>query len=200
MSLKLVTGETPDNDDVLTLAEFKAFLVDVPDSEDDEATQAINSAVEDLERHTGRAYGSRKYDLVLDSFPSGEFCLEMPPLIAVDSVKYTNTSDAEITLAEDTDYTVHGVNVTGLNNNDEYGGYIKPVDSGWPSDVKDGDEVVTIRFTAGYATPNIVPARAKQGARIRANKYFSFKGATYDAEADKLYWETIHDLIVHSFA
>jgi uncharacterized phiE125 gp8 family phage protein len=198
MSLIPVTDAVMNPDDVLKLSEFKAFVVDAPDSEDSEIQQAINSAVEDLEEDTGRAYGQRTYDLVLDSFPS-VICLPKPPLVSVTSVKYIDSADVEQTLTVDTDYTVHGVNVTGLNNRGEYGGYIKPSDNGWPSDVKDGSEVVTIRFVAGYASPNKVPSLAKQAARLRTGRYYSFKGDVYDSEVDQHYRNAISKLIVYSF-
>jgi uncharacterized phiE125 gp8 family phage protein len=199
MSLKLVTGALPDNDDVLTLAQFKSFLVDVPSSEDTEAQQAVDSAVEDLEKHTGRAYGARTYDLVFDSFPS-VICLPKPPLTSVTSVKYIDSADAEQTLTVNVDYYVYGVDVVNINTYGTYGGWIEPVDS-WPTDVNtEIKEAVTIRFVAGYDAPNTVPARAKQAARLRANLYYSFKGATYDQEADNLYWKIVNDLCVYSFA
>ena len=84
--IKQVTGLIRDPNDVLTLAEFKLFLVDAPDSEDADITQAIASAFEDLEEHTGQSYGARTYDLVLDRWPAGDLILPRPPLISVASV------------------------------------------------------------------------------------------------------------------
>lgn len=201
--LKLVTGATPDSSHILSLNDFKDFVVDMPDSENTEALLAVQSAVEDLEQHTGRSYGVRTYDLVLDKFPGDDYiCLPMPPLISVASVKYIDSSDVEQTLVLDTDYSVYGVGQEGFNTMGVYGGYIQYVSGvGWPADANvDKPEIVTIRFLAGYSTPGTIPALARMAARIRANKYYSFKGATYDEEADKLYWETIQPLIVHSFA
>ena len=198
MSLKLVTGALPDNDDVLTLAQFKSFLVDVPSSEDTEAQQAVDAAVEDLEKHTGRAYGARTYDYVLDRFYADGICLPKPPLTSVTSVTYIDSAGDPI-VWDAANYSVYGVDVVEQNTLGRYGGFIKPVDS-WPSVNTEINEAVTIRFVAGYDTPNTVPARAKQAARLRANLYYSFKGATYDQEADNLYWKIVNDLCVYSFA
>ncbi len=197
MSLKLVTGAIADPDDVLTLAEFKAFIGDAPDDIDADIQQAIDTAFEDVEGHTGRAYGSRQYDLVLDRFPSGNIYLPKPPLISVDDFDYIDSDGNPQSLSVTTDYTLHGVGVAGLNNLRIYGGYIKPV-NGWPG-VDDVDEAITIRFTAGYAAPNTVPAAAKRATRIRTGKYYAYKGDAYNEEVDRDYYNTIASLIVYSF-
>ena len=197
MSLLPVNDLLADPNDVLTLSEFKQFIVDAPDNEDEDISQAIASAFEDLEAHTGRAYGQRSYDLKLERWPSGRLFLPVPPLVSVTSVKYNDTLGAEQTFNV-ANYTVHGVNVTGFNNQGCYGGYIKVGAIGWP-DIEDADESITIRFVAGYATPNTVPEIAKRGCRIRTGKYYSSGGDSYTEEVDEHYFSVIGPLIVHSF-
>lgn len=193
-----------DPDEVLTLAEFSEFLVDVPVSENNEVTQAIIAAIEKMEEDTGRAYALRTYELFLDKWPT-RISLPMPPLNSVTSVEYINESDV-LTPIDAADYKVYGLKVHGRNGMDCYGGYIEPVDD-WPSDEKeDTKEIIKVTFIAGYDEPPgspvgvfLIPEIAKMGARHLTSHFYSAKRGEDSSASLKSYETTIFDLITYSF-
>src|SRR5690606_31055902 len=106
---------------------------------DEELAELIPAAVDMVERDCQRALLSQTWNLYMDGFPC-EIELRMPPVIAVASVKYTDTAGDEQTVAT-SDYHTDTTTAPGR---------IWPV-TVWPSDVAcDRPNAVNVTFTAGY--------------------------------------------------
>ena len=108
-------------------------------SQDATLNLLIAAMTSHAEHLTGRAFVQRTLELNQAYFGG---CIELPwaPLIGIDSIKYTNTSDAEATVAP-ADYEVDTVSEPGR---------VQPVSTAsWPS-LGNGFNRVRIRYRAGY--------------------------------------------------
>lgn len=155
MALKLITA--PQTYPV-TLAEAKKHLnVDYTDDDDMITTfiAAATSHVDGPVGFLGRALIDQTWELTLDEFPDNEIKIPIPPLIAVESVKYDDTAGVEITI-DPQDYTVDAVSEPG---------WVLP-ESTWPATF-DGINAVRIRFRAGYLDQSVSPVVANVPADIR---------------------------------
>lgn len=84
--------------------------------------------------------------LSLDKFPAGEIQVPYPPLSIVNSVKYYDSDNVQITLTENTDYEV---DLTATN------GLIRPCyDVAWPETYSRYGAVL-ISYDAGYAASDL---------------------------------------------
>lgn len=125
----------------VTLAEAKEWArVDAIDTSQDATLNLLIAAMTSHAEHlTGRAFVERTLELNQQYFGG---CIELPwaPLIGIDSIKYTDTSDAEATVAA-ADYEVDTVSQPGR---------VQPVSTAsWPS-LGNGFNRVRIRYRAGY--------------------------------------------------
>jgi uncharacterized phiE125 gp8 family phage protein len=117
-------------------------------TEDDSYVDAlIEAAVPVVELLTNRKLMLQEWALHLDEFPQdgGDIEIPFPPLLAVSSVKYYDSTDTEVTLAG-TVYQVDNkglVGVVKLKNNQQ-----------WPSTPFEKSNAVTITFTCGYYDPD----------------------------------------------
>lgn len=114
-------------------------------SQDAVIDMLIASMTEYAEHKTGRAFVERTLELSLPRFLG---CIELPwpPLIGVDSVKYTDVDEAEQTVAA-ADYELDTVSQPGR---------IRPISTeSWPA-IGTGFNPVRIRYRAGY-TPIVSP-------------------------------------------
>jgi uncharacterized phiE125 gp8 family phage protein len=94
--LKTVTAATVEP---LTLEEAKLFLRVEVDADDTLISALISAAREYAEHYTQATFASVVYELALDAFPAD--AIELPnaaPSVTVESVKYTDTANAEQTL------------------------------------------------------------------------------------------------------
>lgn len=146
MALRLITGP---EDWPITLEEAKAHLrVDV--SDDDGLIESFLDAATDYcdgaSGYLGRALVEQTWELVLDEFPEEEIRIPLPPLIAVDFIKYDDEAGEEITMSA-SDYTVDNVSEPG---------WVLPVGD-WPS-TYEGINAVRIRFRCGWPDDGNSPA------------------------------------------
>lgn len=125
----------------VTLAEAKEWArIDSTDtSQDGTLTIIIAAMVAHAEHITGRAFVERTLEYTDDDFDN---CIALPwaPLLGVDSVKYTNTSDSEATVAASA-YEVDTYSEPGKVR-PAWGQY-------WPA-LGHGFNPVRIRYRAGY--------------------------------------------------
>lgn len=144
--IKVITQPTIEP---VSLAEAKDHLRIYHNEEDTLIDSYVKAARQYAEKVlTWRAFIKQTIRYSLDGFPAGNLELPRPPLIEVDSVKYTKDG-TETTLTADVDYTVE----TGFEP-----GYIIPANS-WPSADK-----VTVEYKAGYGeSADDVPLEFKQG-------------------------------------
>jgi len=144
---------------------------------DDELAELIPAAVDMVERDVQRALMTQTWELTLDAFPC-EIELRMPPVIAVTSVKYTDTAGDEQTVSTSDYYT----DLTTAP------GRIWPVEM-WPTDVScDRPNAVNVVFTAGY--PGSIPRVAWLAimAAVKALYNGCEPGDAYWAMIDRLRW------------
>ena len=99
----------------LTLAEAKLHLRLDTNEEDTLVTLLIDAATSYVDGPTGflgRALVDQTWDLVLDTFPTNEIKIPLPPLIEVVALNYFGTDGIEVTM-NPTAYTVDNVNEPG---------------------------------------------------------------------------------------
>lgn len=148
----------------LTLAEVKEHLR-VDHSDEDNLIslyiQAATSFVDGENGFLGRALVTQTWELVIDTFPTHEIKIPLPPLQEVESVKYDDSDGNEQTLATDGYWVDDALEP----------GWIVPATAGWPSDVLDAVNAVRVRFIAGY------PATEDSPPDLRANVPASIKHA-----------------------
>jgi len=143
-SLSLITAPT---EEPLTLAEAKKQLgiATAITYHDDELGRLLKAARKDAEEKTHRQILTAVWELKLDKFPSGSGRINIPlPPLAWDTeanyVKYYDTAGDEQTLSTDVYKVLAG----------EPGQLALKYGQSWPTTYTEA-EVVTVRFTAGYA-------------------------------------------------
>jgi uncharacterized phiE125 gp8 family phage protein len=162
----------------LTLEETKTHLR-VDHSDDDERITAYIAAatayVDGEYGFLGRALVTQTWELVLDTFPTNEIRIPLPPTQSIESVKYDDSAGIEITMPS-TDYTADLAS--------EPAWILPPANTAWPT-VFTGINSVRIRFVAGY------PASTDSPPDLRANIPASIKqamllqiGSWYDHRED----------------
>jgi uncharacterized phiE125 gp8 family phage protein len=152
------------DDEPLSIAEVRVHLRN-PEitSNDAELLDFIKVAREQVEHKLSRAIITQTWDAIFDGFPpyatstafgaylySGPFIeLPYPPLQSVTSITYYDADNVAQTLASSA-YTV-----------DTVGGIIRlATNESWPSSYSRYD-AVTVRYVAGWATPEDIPAVIK---------------------------------------
>jgi uncharacterized phiE125 gp8 family phage protein len=132
--------------------------------EDDLLTGLITAAREDCEDFQRRAYITRTYELYLDAWPEGdEVVLPLPPLQAVNSIKYYGTDGTEYT-AYDPDAEVPvGVDDYIIDISSEPGRVKLAYGKSWPSTILRPANGICVEFDAGYGDAAAdVPSAVKQ--------------------------------------
>lgn len=108
-------------------------------------TALVGAAQEHTEKVLGRVFGEQTWELLLDAFPAGPINVPLPPLIAVESITYTDAAGQQQSW---TDYAV-----------DVPGGRIVPAYATFYPVARAVPNAVVVRFRCGYvATPE--PLRA----------------------------------------
>lgn len=164
MDLELVAAATGP---LVTRDEAKAHLRVETNADDtliDTLCAVATELIEGREGWTRRAGGVQTWKLRLDDFPQcRSILLPLPPLKAVDSVKYLDLAGAEQTFSPSL-YTV--------NPRDLFGEIRLAYNANWPP-VSLEAAVVTIQFQAGYTTP---PTRMKQAALLTIGALYAGRG------------------------
>lgn len=154
MGLKLVS---PPATDAVSLTQAKSHLREDSTDFDTQIGVFIKAATRKCENFMGRALVDQTWQLTLDAFPGancvgwgGSFDgsaikIPKPPLIAIVSIKYDDTTGAEQTL----DPSLYSV------DNQSEPGWVLPVGS-WPSTFS-GINSVRIQFRAGYLSDDSPP-------------------------------------------
>lgn len=179
--LRLVTppATTP-----VTVAELKAHLRIEADTEDAVLEAYLAAAVAYLDGWRGVlgiALMSQVWELVLDAFPAAEVQIPLTPVLSIGSVEYDNEDGDQITLAAE-EYQLDAASRPA---------WLIPVTS-WPSTF-DGANAVRIRFTAGHASADDVPAPIKQAIKLMV-------GAWYENREDTVIGASVSKLPLPSAA
>lgn len=114
----------------------------------------------------GRALLTQTWDYKINAFPDPDEGIELPlpPLQSVTSITYLDAAAATQTLATQV-YRVEGI------------GSLMPArivltaGQSWPS-IADRSEAATIRFVAGYATPNGVPEPIRAAINLKVQELY----------------------------
>lgn len=126
----------------------------------------IEAAANDLDAPNGflgRALVTQTWDLYLDGWQDQIF-LPFPPLQSVDSVIYRTPEGVNQTLAADQYQVVQG----------EPSSIIPAYDTNFP-DVREGSDVIKIRFTCGYGDADDVPRIIKQYALMQITSWYEHR-------------------------
>jgi uncharacterized phiE125 gp8 family phage protein len=164
MSLKLITAP---EDEPLTLAEAKAHLRVESTDDDTLITSLISSAREAVEGHTQRSLMLQTWELALPAFPTVcradaslyLFAIQIPkgPLSSITSVKYVDESGVLQTMDE-ADYQP--------DDHSEPPQLVPAYGTTWPA-TRAQPNAVLIRYVAGYAEAENVPAQIKAWMKLR---------------------------------
>lgn len=135
--------------------------------------EAANNSLGGRRGFTRRAIMQETYTLYLRDFPAEDYVLlPLPPVTAVNSVKYMDVDNAEQTLSTDVYELVP--NVQG-----EFSAVRLKYLQTWPG-VRNWYDSVYIEYTAGYATANDVPEEMKQLLIMRVAELYSDTGDSVD--------------------
>lgn len=143
--------------------------------EDTWFNDAIQSAREQAEHRTGRAFINRTIEFVLDAFPTDGILVPVSPVDSIVSIKYINSSGIETTISSG-EYTL-----------DNYGlrQWILPVNE-WPI-TYDAANAVKVQVVVGYgATDASVPASVKSWIKLAVDAQYKNRGALTDAQTYQL--------------
>lgn len=182
MAVRLIT---PPAVEPITLAQAKTHLRVDDTAEDDLISALISASRTYCEKHTGRAFITQTWELVIDQFPAlplTGIAVPMPPLQSVTSVKYDDTGGVETTLGT-IEYEVDTASEPG---------WVVPVTTGWPTSIFDGINAVRIRFVAGYApgTDSPIDLAANVPASLKAAMLLHI-GQLYENREDVIVGTTI---------
>lgn len=163
MTLKLVTGPTVEP---VSLAEAKTHLrVDI-DDDDAYISGLIAAAREYLEGATRRAFLTQTWRLSLDAWPwpPAQIELPLPPLQAVNSIKYRD-SDGTQTTVDSGDYIV--------DTDSEPGRIVLDYGESWPSETLYPANPIQIEFEAGYGdAATDVPQYLRQAVLLLVGHWY----------------------------
>ena len=159
----------------ITLAEAKLHLRVDTGSDDTLINVLIIAATDAAEHLMGRAVLPQTWQLTLDSFEANEITLQKPPISAITSVKYLQSSDGVLTtlspgayvLATANDYTARLVPAYGTN---------------WPASRR-MPEAVRIVFVTGYADATSVPELIKAWIKLRLAALYENRQAWTEGKA-----------------
>ena len=145
--------------------------VETGDTEEDEFIKTlITTARMYVEQVTGRALLKQTWDMYLDEWPEGDTLqVPKPPLIwtvASSSIKYTNSSDVEATLAI-TEYDV--------DTDSDPGQIVLKYGKSWPSATLRPMNPINLRFDCGYVEPPNVPSGLKHAIRLLVADMFEMR-------------------------
>lgn len=160
---KLITAPAVDP---VTLVEAREHCRYVEADQDALFRRLIRAATAEAENITGRALIEQTWEIGLRDWPRDGIELSRPPLVAVESVTYTDTAGATQTMPS-AEYTV-----------DTYGAaavILPAYGVTWPS-VRDQANAIRVRYRAGYGTgPGAVPEPIRAWILIRVAQLFEHR-------------------------
>jgi len=172
----LYTIVTPPAAEPVPVADLKAHLNILHDTEDALIAAFGQVALEHIETTTGRALVSRTIDAWFPAWPArGVIELPQPPLVSVTAVYYLDSAGAEQTLASD----LYDVVAEGLI------GRIERRDgASWPA-LAASSKAVRVRYVAGYGADGAgVPHALRAAVKLLTEHFYYRRGATSETRAD----------------
>lgn len=156
--MNLVRIEGP-NLEPVTLEEAKLHLRVDGSEEDLLISTLITTAREYCETWQARAYVTQTWELVLDTFPykKDHIIIPLPPLQAVESLKYKDKEGAETTW-DSSNYIIVTTSQPGR--------LVLAYGKVWPSVLLQPAGAISIRFNAGYWDAAAVPEKFKAAIKL----------------------------------
>lgn len=170
MSIVLFTAPTQEPVSISELTEFGRVTAD---EDEDLLGTLIAAARQHIESPlTGRALLTQTWDFTFDCFPDADTCnpwgaiyIPRPPLQTVTWIKYYDTAGVLQTLSSSL-YVVDAASTPGKIT-PAYG-------QSWPS-IRDIPNAVTVRFVAGWTTPESVPEPLRHAVKIHAQTLYEHR-------------------------
>lgn len=174
MSLKLITAPASEP---ITLAEAKAHLRVTHSAEDTLIESLIKEARDFCEAETGRALMAQTWEKTYDNFPAALELAKLP-VSSVTTLKYTDENGAEQTLSS-ASYVLD-------NASDDRSAWVVPAEGySWPATYT-GINGVRVRFIAGYADTDSVPAALKQWIKLQIGSWYNNREAVTPGQMSRL--------------
>lgn len=149
----------------VTLTEAKAHLNIDHTDEDTYITTLIGVARETAEGRQWRTLLATTREQTLHCFPNGPIVLEYPPLQSVTSVKYIDNAGVQQTWAAD-QYVVDTDSI--------YGQIVPAYNVSYPA-TRNERNAVRIRYVAGYADADAVPAMTKHAMKLMIANWYEHR-------------------------
>ena len=132
----------------------------------------ITAARRKAETLTGRAIMPQTWDLYLDDWPTDGIKIGMMPLQSITHIKYDDNNGDEQTV-DSSVYSLDANKIPGWV-------YLNDGES-WPTGLRGGRNKIRVRFVAGYADAESVPAELKYWIRVQAAAAVQAQSAQVDA-------------------
>jgi len=175
MSFKVITSIATEP---ITLAEAKLHLrVETSETVDDTLITALITVAREFgEHYTGRAFAPQTLEMALPCFPEYEddyIDLDMPPVATITSVKYTDATGVEQTIAG----SAYALSLYGDSRRiaPTYNVY-------WPT-TQDVPDAVRIRYVTGYT---VLPKAAKAGLLLLIGHLYENRQAVSTLSLDEI--------------
>jgi len=182
------------SEEPITLAEAKLNQRVEHSVDDSLITGLIVAARRQAEHRTGRQLVSAKWRLLLDAWPeNGVIEPPHPPLISVETVKYTDADGVLQTLAG----SAYQVDAASRN-----GRIVPAYGSAWPS-ARASLNAIQIEYTAGYGAAAAVPEDIKRWMHLALGVWYDNRSALVNGTVTELPAEfaagLLHDYCIHKF-
>ncbi len=145
--------------------------------DDDLVEVLITAARQAAENFMNAKVGEYELELRLANFASE---IEIPDrVVSIDLVTYIDT-DGTTQTVDSADYELAGTPAAPI---------LRPVyDGNWPTDVRDQDDAVRIRYTTGYSTgsPNTLPAAIRAAMLLTLGHLYANRQAAAERQAYEL--------------
>lgn len=170
----------------VTLEEAKAHLKLEGGDDDEEVAALLEAAVEVCETDCGRSFRvSQTLTQKYDGWPCSPVRFDRQPVTAITSVTYRDADDATQTLNASNYRLLVSSEAAAVLEFDE--DFTAPTLNGRA-------DAVTVTYTAGYASLDDVPHRAKAAIRLKLSElYGNLEGREVDA-TNRSYGELINGL------
>jgi uncharacterized phiE125 gp8 family phage protein len=145
--------------------------------DDDLVDVLITAARQAAENFLNAKIGEYELELRLANFASE---IAIPDrVVSIDSVTYIDTAGATQTVSP-ADYELAGTPAAPI---------LRPVyDGEWPTDIRDQDDAVRVRYTTGYSTgsPNTLPAAIRAAMLLTIGHLYANRQAAAERQAHEL--------------
>ena len=171
--LRRVTGPTVEPVSVAD-AKKQLEIASSDSSHDDQITNAIVAAREQLEHDTQYVTTTQTFEVLLDRFPASDGMIRLPlfPIQSLTSIEYTNEDEAAATVS------------TTVADVDRAKRHIRlKWDQEWP-DCSEQRDAVVVTVVAGYGSQAAVPKLVKQAILLQVTKWFEFRGDEVGKETE----------------